>query len=237
MTFEEARTKYWKYYLSLENQFLDTERYVEFDYVNNGKAYSIEYLKLFQAVCSEIDVVGKALAGMLSPSFSPSKYTGINEWWYHITSDKSIKDWNFAQTGFIKVNVLQSGTLEDRQCSLLGKHKIQPWKNFRVIMNPNVGAKKYILDPKTSPKAKTPEWWNDYNSVKHNRTGQFQKHSSNYAKANLRNLFWAFSGLYTLEVALLGVLSKSGKVCLPTDSESRLFDETLLFYTYTRSVS
>lgn len=65
MTFEEARDTYWKYYISLENQFLDTERYVEFDYINNGKAYSIEYLKLFQAVCGEVDVIGKVLAGLL----------------------------------------------------------------------------------------------------------------------------------------------------------------------------
>ena len=52
---------------SLEEQFLDTQRYVEFDYVNNGRAYSIEYLKPFKAVCSEIDVVGKVLAGVLEP--------------------------------------------------------------------------------------------------------------------------------------------------------------------------
>ena len=53
---------YWKYYIALEKQFMETSRYVEFDYVNNGKAYSMEYMKLFQAVCSEIDIVGKELA-------------------------------------------------------------------------------------------------------------------------------------------------------------------------------
>lgn len=237
MTFEEARDTYWKYYISLENQFLDTERYVEFDYVNNGKAYSIEYLKLFQAVCSETDVVGKALANQLNPSYSPSKYTGINEWWYHIASDRSIHDWNFSKTNFTNVNVFQSSTLEGRKCNLLDKHLIQPWKNYRVIINPNAGAKKYILDTNDSPKANTPQWWTSYNSVKHNRTGRFQKNSLNYAKANLKNLFWAFSGLYSLEVALLGVLSNSGNKCMPNGLESKLFYETLLFYTYSLSIS
>lgn len=42
----------------------------------------MEYLKLFQAVCSEIDVVGKALASIVDSSFKPTKDSGINEWWY-----------------------------------------------------------------------------------------------------------------------------------------------------------
>ena len=70
MTFKEIRDIYWKYYISLENQFLETGRYVELDYVNNGKTYSMEYLKLFQAVCSEIDVMGKTLAAVLNESWT-----------------------------------------------------------------------------------------------------------------------------------------------------------------------
>ena len=47
---------YWNYYLELEEQFISTKKFVEFD-VSNSTTYSVEYLKLFQAVCSEIDVV------------------------------------------------------------------------------------------------------------------------------------------------------------------------------------
>lgn len=237
MTFDEARTTYWKYYISLENQFLDTERYVEFDYINNGKSYSIEYLKLFQAVCSEVDVVGKVLADILDPSFATTKVTGINEWWYHVSNSQRITDWNFARIDYNDIDVFRSNNLVERKCNLLGKHILQPWKNFNVIINPKLGAKKYILDTNVSPKAKTPSWWNDYNSVKHNRTGQYEKHSSNFAKANLKNLFWAFSGLYSLEVALLGVLSRNYKECLHNGFESRLFYENLSFYTYVLNVS
>ena len=236
MTFGEARDTDWKYYISLEKQFLDTERYVEFDYINNGKAYSVEYLKLFQAVCSEVDVVGKVLAGALDPSFAPTKYTGINEWWYYISSSQNIADWNFAKMGFSGMTILQSSTIEARKCNLLNKHVLQPWKNFRVVINPNQGAKKYILDTNTTPKGKTPSWWNDYNSVKHDRTGRYQKNSSNYAKANLKNLFWAYAGLYSLEVALLGALNTNGNESLSNELESSLFDENLGFYTYNLSV-
>ncbi len=208
MTFKEARDTYWKYYLSLEEQFLATGRYVEFDYINNGKTYSVEYLKLFQAVCSEIDVVGKVLAKELDASFSPTNYTGINEWWYFISG---------ADMGII-----------DRKCVLLGEHDLQPWKNYKVIRNPHEGAKKYILQDK----AKTPSWWNDYNSVKHDRTGRFGRYSTNYAKANLRNLFYAFAALYSMEVKLLETINKSQNDTVPTGMESQLFTESLPFYTY-----
>ncbi|HAM14815.1 MAG TPA: hypothetical protein DCP91_02920 [Eggerthellaceae bacterium] len=212
VTFSELRDLYWKYYISLEDQFMETARYVEFDYINNGKTYSLEYLKLFQAVCSEIDIVGKALASYLNDSFKPTKNTGINEWWYFITQEDP--------------------TLKERVCNLLGKHDLKPWFGYSVMRNDRIGAKKYILDERCKPKSKTPSWWNDYNSVKHNRTGRFEKRSTNYAKANLRNLFLAFSGLYSLEVKLMETAYMHGETMTSTDLESRLFLEDLPFYTH-----
>lgn len=183
LSFEEARDTYWKYYISLEKQFLETERYVEFDYINNGKTYSMEFMKLFQAVCSEIDVVGKKLAQISNEAFSPNKKTGINEWWFYIT--KNYPDFS------------------ERKCILLGRKVLQPWKRFDVLENPNENAKKFILNERSKPKGQTPSWWNDYNSVKHNRTGTYKNNVSNYTKANLQNLFSSFAALYLLEVALM----------------------------------
>lgn len=211
MTFKEATDLYWKYYISLEDQFVETRRYVEFDYINNAKAYSIEFLKLFQAVCSEVDVVGKELASLTSNSFKPTRQTGIYEWWFYLTE--------------------KNGSLVNRTCSLFGEYNLQPWKNYVVVRNPKEGSKKYILDKNRSPRSKTPSWWNDYNSVKHNRTGEFEKHSTNYAKANLRNMFLAFSALYSLEVELMKTVSANKDECVPTSLESRLFEESLPFYT------
>ena len=213
MTFKEARDTYWKYYISLEDEFLLTGRYVEFDYINNGKTYSMEYLKLFQAICSEVDVVGKILAKELDDSFTPSNNTGINEWWFYICE---------ADGGFL-----------DTKCCLFGEHVLQPWQKYKVVRNPNEGAKKFILDEK----AKTPSWWSDYNSVKHNRTGRFERHSINYAKANLRNLFYAFAALYSMEVKLMETTKKNQDDEVSTGMESQLFPEELPFYTCLLSVA
>ena len=42
---------------------------------------------LFQTICSEIDVVGKAYAGICEPSFKANKRTGLNEWWFCVTKN------------------------------------------------------------------------------------------------------------------------------------------------------
>ena len=59
--FQFFEKNYWEYYLELEEQFISTKRYVAFD-AANYKSYSLEYLKLLEAVCSEIDIVGKEIA-------------------------------------------------------------------------------------------------------------------------------------------------------------------------------
>ena len=108
---------------------------------------------------------------------------------------------------------------------------MQPWKNYRVVINPKEKSKKFILDDSISPKAKTPTWWVDYNSVKHNRTGHYQKKSTNYAKANLRNLFYAFAALFILEQTLIEKTIVDRNETLSTDLESKLFADQLSFYT------
>ena len=202
--------EYWAYYISLEKQFVETKRYVEFDYINNKRSYSIEYLKLFQAVCSEIDVVGKVLASSVDQSFNPTKTTGINEWWFYITQEYT--------------------DLCERECLLLEEYTIKPWNNYYVVENPNSTGKKYILDNTDYHKGKTPSWWNDYNSVKHNRTGKFDKHSTNYAKANLKNLFHSFAALYSLEVMLIKLVFSDNDLPLDPEMTSKLFTEDLPFY-------
>ena len=66
---------YWQYYRSLEKRFLKTEEFVAFDKVN-GKAYSFEFLTLLQTICSEIDVVAKAICCFFDKSF-PVKEDGV----------------------------------------------------------------------------------------------------------------------------------------------------------------
>lgn len=74
---------YWNYYLELEDQFIATKKFVEFD-VSNFTTYSVEYLKLFQAVCSEIDVVAKILAEEYDAAFKKLENKNIQKWGYNL---------------------------------------------------------------------------------------------------------------------------------------------------------
>jgi hypothetical protein len=52
---------HWRYFLSLEKEFCETLRYVEFD-DNQQKVYSFEYARLLILICSELDVVFKIIS-------------------------------------------------------------------------------------------------------------------------------------------------------------------------------
>lgn len=51
---------HWDYYISLENDLLSCRRYVEFHHANM-QVYSIEFVRLLLATCSEVDVLAKSL--------------------------------------------------------------------------------------------------------------------------------------------------------------------------------
>ena len=70
---------YWNYYLELEEQLLQTKRFVDFD-TSNYKTFSIEYLKLLQAACSEIDVVAKIMAEKFDSNFVKLNNKNIQKW-------------------------------------------------------------------------------------------------------------------------------------------------------------
>lgn len=57
---EEYIERYWKYYLVLEKDFLSTESYLAID-KDNSEGYSDIFMKLLNAICSEVDVVFKYL--------------------------------------------------------------------------------------------------------------------------------------------------------------------------------
>lgn len=98
---------HWRYYMILEADFLKTERYLSFDLgdnnlynenspnnVGNSLAFSTEYVKQYQTICSEIDVIMKAICKeMQKPNKDNMKrdYTPIilgNIYWEKITRQK-----------------------------------------------------------------------------------------------------------------------------------------------------
>ena len=101
---------YWNYYLELENHFRETERFVDFDNQNNS-TFSIEYIKLLQAICSEIDVVGKEIASACNPAFVVDRNTDIPKWGYEV------------QKAFPEIDTMK--------VQFLGEYELQPSKNWK----------------------------------------------------------------------------------------------------------
>ena len=187
---------YWEYYLELENQLLQIKRYVDFDKINFS-TYSIEFLKLFQTICSEIDVVGKMMAHIANPDFSPeSKQNNIYKWWYEIQNAYRLND---------ELEMDRQDNLKDYKCKFLDEIIFYPWKNFEIEKYKD---KRDATRFRPTYNSNTPIWWNDYNKVKHNRIILIDDHTKNvnFAKANLGNVCISLSALYVLEKSFMDTI-------------------------------
>ncbi|MDY4023988.1 MAG: hypothetical protein SOZ13_02740 [Enterococcus avium] len=60
---------YWKYYIHLENEFINTTEFVMLD-ENNFETFSIEYQKLLLAIGSECEIIFRELCGFASDDTS-----------------------------------------------------------------------------------------------------------------------------------------------------------------------
>jgi len=189
---------YWDYFIDLEDQLLATRRFVNFDKSNN-KTFSIEFLKLLQATCSEIDVVAKIISGHFDPSFNPR-------------DNKNIQKWGFAiQANFPNIESIAVRFNND--------YSIVPWHNWAYEKNVNKQGKTGYRLIKGK---KTPEWWTAYNKVKHERALAYEDGQTNYALANLKNLISAMAALYILETLFLSSLG--GNSDSITYTKSKLFN-------------
>lgn len=179
---------YWDYFLDLEDQFIETKRFVEFDKAND-KTYSIEYLKLYQAVCSEIDVVGKEIAIANNSGFKISKRTTIKNWGYEIQK--------------------KFPGLKDVIVSFNDERYIQPFKNWEYEQSKSVnknGKTQNNLKIKGDKEAIV--WWRNYNDIKHRRIGLIEG-TKNFQLANQSNLIQAFAALFILEMLYIETFPES----------------------------
>lgn len=177
--FQFFERNYWAYYLELEEQFLETKRYVAFEQ-ENFKTFSSEYLKLLEAVCSEIDILGKEIAQQIDDSFKKSdKTANIQKWWF------VLQNWYQAKG--------------KKQVRMLDDWMLEPWKGYQIEQFLNkTGAKCF----RQAEGAKTPKWWTAYTKVKHGRTLDDPDTTGKvFQQANLGNLCNAFAALYILETA------------------------------------
>ena len=105
MNREEFCRLHWSYYLVLEKDFLVAERYVSFDFgdnylynshevsdYGNSNTFSNEFVKQYQAICSEIDVILKSICKELeenNTADSMPNYTElILQHWSNISNQK-----------------------------------------------------------------------------------------------------------------------------------------------------
>ena len=185
---------YWEYFLELEEQLIETKRYVAFDKAN-AKTYSIEYLKLYQAVCSEIDVVAKEISSAMNPKFKVDAGTNITKWGYEIQQ--------------------QFPTITSDSVEFNNSLAVVPFANWKYEWATSKDNKKYL---KLATGCKTPTWWKNYNDVKHQRIGLITG-TKNLQLANQQNLISAFAALFLLEYRF--IQSHQGQSMLT--SRSKLF--------------
>lgn len=166
---------YWNYFLELEEQFISTKRFVEFD-TSNFTTYSLEYLKLLQAVCSEIDVVAKILAEEYTFTDKKPDLKTIQKWGYYLQ--------------------LIYPDIENISVIFNADYSLCPWHNW--------GYEKYLNKRnawcyRLCTGKEAPFWWTAYNKVKHERTSHYRNGKPNYIRANQKNLIYALAALFILE--------------------------------------
>lgn len=171
MTRNEFLTQYWRYYLSLEKDFIQLTRYVGL-YEENFNVFSDEIHKQLISVGIEFENVSKKICEILSINLpARANITHFNQW---IPQEE------------IKVITIYS----------LNQFILLPFK----IENVDTLWK----------------WWNNYNSIKHNRL-------FNYKEVTFKNLLDALSALFYAEMFLIKEIGQRNNEVDVLDEYSKLF--------------
>ena len=83
MTAETFRKLYWKNYISIEEEFIQTERFVAFD-ICNYTTYSSAFLKLLLEIGSEIDILARFFC---SEGLGQNNVSNINDYKTYILAN------------------------------------------------------------------------------------------------------------------------------------------------------
>lgn len=176
MTTQEFEKTYWKYYLLLENDFLSTEKYVTLDN-DNAKAFSMEYMKIFQMICAEIDVCAKVFCKHLQNDFG-----------------------NDTLPHYGKIILTKYPNLVNDEVLILPiNESLTPWQGW--AWNEGIDKNGNVRINGTGPK-----WWSEHNKVKHSRT-LVDGSILNYKKANQNNVINALAALFQVEMYFYNLLA------------------------------
>lgn len=193
---DNYKKQYWNYYLGLEEELINTRKYVSFDN-NNFKTYSTEFIKLLDVTCSEIDVIAKAILNLNKDKYTD--YKDIASWGYHLQQlVPSIQDYEVMFDNELIIKPFDKWKYE-QYIDKKGNTRIRLVKNYN-----------------------TPEWWTSYNKVKHHRTDSYRGGFQFY-RANLENVINAFAALYILELILFNHIAPDTKFIKHDLQNSKLF--------------
>lgn len=193
--FESVLRNYWQYYRELEDDFLQTQKFVSFN-EKNFQTFSIEFLKLFQAVCSEVETLAKALALLANPNFDYQN-ANIKKWWFAIQDSYRY----YANMPERYSNPNGGSSLANARICFMEQFEIEPWMGLCYV---SYQDKKGRTQFKLAPNTKSLFWWKEHNDVKHQRLDvSIKTQNDNFGKANLKNVIYAFGALYILEITLL----------------------------------
>ena len=193
---------YWNYYIELEQQVWETRRFVDFNKKNN-RTFSMEFLKLLQAICSEVDVTAKVIASYIDPSFTGNT---INHWGYSLQQ--------------------QFPNIQNSTVVFNDDYNVQPWKNWHYVTEEKEKNGKKSIVVKLAGKAKNPQWWTSYNKSKHERTSLYNNYNTNYERANLKHVIESLAALYIMEKLFSTYIFEKEGADVEID-KSRLFSEIL----------
>lgn len=215
--YDDFIKNYWQYFRELEDEILATRRYVDFQSDNYG-TFSVEYLKLYQAICSEVDVIGKEIAQDVDSSFVPSeKQNNIYKWWLVIQDDLRFPVWDENTLNWGEPEKLRYAKVE-----FINDDTITPWEKFETEIRPD---KNGVNRTELVKGSEVPNWWSGYNKVKHQRTSKINKNSNktNYSKANLGNVIESIAALYILEKSYMHAIGTKNDI-EGFANHSRLFE-------------
>lgn len=185
------------YYDSLEREFCQTLGFVELDPAN-GKAFSLTYSKLLQAVCAEVEVFAQAFAALTGSSFK---------------MDGGIKVW-----GAVLSNACPK--LCGRLVAVPGYGEIAPWAKMGYDLRMN---KRGEVSGVLASGCKTPAWWLAYNRVKNERSTLSENGASHFGDANQKNVLFSLAALFTLEQEFLDTCAQHRCKVDPVRRASGLF--------------
>lgn len=111
---------FWEYYLLLEKDFINTLNYVELS-EKNFTTYSKEYIKLYQTICSEMDVIFKLVCG-----FDTNAYKKITNY-----STKLLRE--FGDIVNVKIDVRRTNIVLQPFMGWKPEESIDWWTGYNKI--------------------------------------------------------------------------------------------------------